>query len=197
MRTAHILALFVLSLSLLPSIADAAPSPGLSVVQAEQVLNGSAHVLSDGARDSGGWAVYGAEPQDAPAAVLAQADGLTLLARPGEARLWQEQAGMTLLVVNAGRSSLSLPASDSRIDIVQEARLPSGEWQVIEHLPQSGCGNSYHDVTLGPGRMWAIAAPRYGGTVAVPLRFRLDLPEQGVVYSNTFTGAVQPSQLRR
>lgn len=102
--------------------------------------------------------------------------------------------GMPVLIVNGSSETLHLDASDSRLYMVQEALNEAGEWVPVEHLPQSWCGNSRHQVSLRTGQYWEFAAPKYTGTFTTKLRVALDLPGGQTIYSNVYPGAVNVEQ---
>lgn len=116
-----------------------------------------------------------------------------LLAEPEVVMPQGKQQGMRLTLVNATGKPLAFSACDSRLSIVQEAIDDKGVWRSVESLPSSFCGNSYHRLTLEPGKFWAFAAPRYQGEHKIRLRFRIDVPA-GPVYSNEFEGSVNLTQ---
>ena len=72
--------------------------------------------------------------------------------------------------------------------------MSEGEWQAIEYLPGSWCGNSYHSVYLKPKHYWSFVAPRYSGSIQTELRFKLQLSPEQILYSETYVGGVQPEQ---
>jgi hypothetical protein len=120
--------------------------------------------------------------------------GLWLLAQPTVATKLDGKRGMRLLLVNQTGVLLLFTASDSRLPIVQEALDESGQWQPIEYLPSSWCGNSRHRVFLAPGYFWEFGAPRYQGSLATKLRFSLALEDGAKMTSNVFEGSVNPEQ---
>ncbi len=120
---------------------------------------------------------------------------LYLLALPDiSAPFAGQYRGMTLLLVNSTSKTLAFDASDSRLSIVQEARIDNGEWMPIEYLPSSWCGNSYHRVFLPAGQYWSFIAPRYTGPQPAKLRFRLDRGQDEPLISNVFDGSIHPEQ---
>lgn len=118
-----------------------------------------------------------------------------LLAQPTVVTEFAGTKGMRLVLVNATKDIIAFNACDSRLNIVQEAKNESGNWEPIEYLPDSWCGNSYHRVFLGPGEYWAFPSPRYNGTFPTTLRFRLmDDSDKTLFVSNEFKGNVNPEQ---
>ncbi|MBP6632168.1 MAG: hypothetical protein KBG28_26880 [Kofleriaceae bacterium] len=105
--------------------------------------------------------------------------------------------GFRVVLVNPTGQGLEVPASDSRLPIVHEARDPSGAWRAIEYLPSSWCGNSRHTLTLPPGQYWEFTAPRYTGTLATEVRLVLSFDSDTgttVVRSAPFPGRINPAQ---
>ena len=107
--------------------------------------------------------------------------------------LAEKYIGMKLHLINATRKKIAFEAQDSRLAIIQEALDENGEWKPVEYLPSSWCGNSYHQVFLGPNEYWSFAVPRYAGSFKTKLRFKLE----GVnpIYSNEFEGSINKEQL--
>jgi hypothetical protein len=74
-----------------------------------------------------------------------------------------------------------------------------GQWNDIEYLPSSWCGNSYHHVKLAPGSYWSFVMPVYEGEIKTKLRAELDHigddRECGkTIYSNEIEGSINPAQ---
>lgn len=101
---------------------------------------------------------------------------------------------MRLVLVNTTGETIAFDASDSRLSIIQQAKDADGNWQPIEYLPQSWCGNSYHQVFLPAGEFWSFAAPRYEGEIKTTLRFVLLENGEPVLISNEFEGSVNAAQ---
>jgi len=125
---------------------------------------------------------------------------LMLVAFPrNEVPFREEYQGMEVILVNTSGEVQAFNAADSRLPIVREALAPEGlegegEWQPIEYLPSSFCGNSYHRVFLEPRHQWSFSAPVYDGTVETQMRFALRLESGEMLYSNAFPGLVNPEQ---
>jgi hypothetical protein len=117
-----------------------------------------------------------------------------LLAEPEFVMDFGKSKGMRLLLVNAAQDAITFQGCDSRLSLVQEALDKDRQWKPIEYLPSSWCGNSYHRLTLGPGDYWAFAAPRYRGSFATKLRFRLSERKGPQLVSNEFDGSINPEQ---
>ncbi|HET6202734.1 MAG TPA: hypothetical protein VFI25_08015 [Planctomycetota bacterium] len=137
-------------------------------------------------------------PGPVPGYVRVRPGGVRVVARIDDLTGFRGRyRGMRVLVVNAGRERVSFDAQDSRIDLLQEARVEKGEWKPIEYLPSSWCGNSYHRVFLDPGECWTLSAPRYEGVLRARFRLRLDRRGEPPVYSEEFEGSVNPEQFTK
>lgn len=124
---------------------------------------------------------------------------ISLIAKPDQGTVFDgKYKGLRVLLVNGTNERTAFPASDSRLSIVQEALDKDGKWTPIEYLPSSWCGNSYHNVFLGPKQFWEFAAARYTGKFKTKLRFRMHWPksesEKLTIYSNEFNGSVNAKQ---
>jgi hypothetical protein len=106
----------------------------------------------------------------------------------------EKYTGLHVRLVNGAKKTAVIPASDSRISLVQEAQDTDGTWKEIEYLPSSGCGNSYHNVYLEPKHYWEFTAPRYSGPQKTKLRFKLTLAPDRVLHSPAYEGGIHPQQ---
>lgn len=106
----------------------------------------------------------------------------------------KKYTGLLVRLVNGGKKTAAISASDSRISLVQEAQDTDGTWKEIEYLPSSWCGNSYHSVYLDPNHYWEFTAPRYSGPQKTKLRFKLTVADDRVLYSPTYEGGIHPAQ---
>ena len=117
---------------------------------------------------------------------------------------------MTIFVANPTNDTINFNAQDRRLYMKMQALDKNGEWRYIEYLPSSWCGNSYHTTYLSPGRYWSFAAPVYQGSFETRLRVQLEVivgnathqmfehnKNTRLVYSNEFTGSVNPGQFWR
>ena len=131
-----------------------------------------------------------------PEGLAVAPDALQLVARTGELLAFEEKyRGFALYLVNATREKAGFVAQDSRLDVVMEAVDPDGRWRPLEWLPHSWCGNSYHGVSLSPGRAFRFAVPEYAGPLETRARFRMDRGRDGEpLYSNEFSVRVDPRQ---
>lgn len=106
----------------------------------------------------------------------------------------EKYTGLHVRLVNGGKKTAVIPASDSRISLVQEALGTDGRWKEIEYLPSSWCGNSRHNVYLEPKHYWEFTAPRYSGPQKTQLRFKLTLAPDRVLHSPAYEGGIHPEQ---
>jgi hypothetical protein len=135
-------------------------------------------------------------PKEAAAKDLPKGKHVALVAHAEQVvRYGQHSRGIRMVLVNGTDEAVRLPACDSEIRVIQEARDASGNWRPIESVPESFCGNSYHVVTLKPGHLWELAAPKYAGALKTKLRFVLKGKE--MIYSNEFDGSIDPGQFER
>jgi hypothetical protein len=171
-----------------------------NAVKVDYMLRGYFHAGSPVSEGLGGHAGSHNMPQPIGAieSDLAAADGLHVLARLDEGRPFSKHYdGFRVIVANASPQPLRFAAQDSRLDIVHEALDPKGTWAPIEYLPSSGCGNSYHTLTLPAQTYWEFTAPHYEGDFATRLRIRVALPDgdgERVTYSNEFPGRINGGQ---
>lgn len=126
-----------------------------------------------------------------------EGNGLYLLAQPEVVtHLGPDQPGMRLVLVNMTDKTLWFGASDSTLEISQEAEDAHGNWRPIDHHERSWCGNSFHSVAIERRQYWVFATPRPRGPTKTNLRFRLDLEDGSKVYSNTFPGSIHRAHFR-
>lgn len=106
----------------------------------------------------------------------------------------KKYSGVLVRLVNGGKKTAVIPASDSRLSLVQEAQDTDGTWKEIEYLPSSWCGNSYHSVYLEPKNYWEFTTPKYSGPQKTKLRFKLTLEKGRMIYSSAYEGGIHPEQ---
>ncbi|MCC3159438.1 hypothetical protein LJ737_19510 [Hymenobacter sp. 15J16-1T3B] len=149
----------------------------------------------------GGWADSGNRPRLVGAAE----------AGPRTLRVTVDAAASTsggpashrLRIINGSTDTVLFGAQDSQLSLNLQALDRQGQWQDIEYVPRSWCGNSYHTVFLAPDQYWQLTAPVYTGEFATKLRAKLlrqDPQNPGntlAVYSNEFEGRVNPGQFGR
>ncbi|MBR9860013.1 WG repeat-containing protein [bacterium] len=117
--------------------------------------------------------------------------------------------GYTTFLFNQSKDTAIFNAEDSRLAIKVQAIDAEGEWSDIEYLPHSWCGNSMHLLELPPGQCWKFVVPVYQGDFNTKLRivlitskkidgrWKLSEEESEFIYSNTFSGSVNPAQFWR
>lgn len=121
------------------------------------------------------------------------------------ARFKEKYTGITAYVYNAGTDTLEIDVQDSRLYLVMQALNPKGEWQDIEYCPSSWCGNSYYDTNLNPDEFLKFTIPVHDGDLPATLRMAFTWKrkwkkgqlETKTVYSNTFSGKINPGQFWR
>jgi hypothetical protein len=108
--------------------------------------------------------------------------------------------GYKLFVSNTTRDTVQFDAQDSRLNMKLQAQNDKGEWQDIEYLPGSWCGNSYHTIDLEPKAYWGFTIPNYQGRFKTKIRIELeyndnvDPQQKKLVYSNVINGSINPGQ---
>jgi|SRR5579872_6700645 len=184
--------LMIVYLQAAPGVAD----DRLEDVRATAMLRSEYSVCSLHSGGGYGHLVAGNLPKNVSDKEWLDGNKLALVVRPSEVqRYGQHLRGMRLILVNGTKDVVRLHACDSRIRIVQEAQDATGKWRPIEYLQGSGCGNSYHFVSLDPGQYWEIVAPRYTGRLKTKVRFILQ--DEETIYSNEFDGTIDPDQFVR
>lgn len=112
----------------------------------------------------------------------------------------QQFAGMPLFISNTTRDTVRFNAQDHLLYMTLQALDTKGQWRDIEYLPNSWCGNSYHQVELEPNAGWGFIIPAYQGENTTLMRAKLlyidkDHPKKSkVVYSNEIRAGVNPAQ---
>lgn len=145
-----------------------------------------------------GFAKSGNPPKAITAGMQVPPKAVSLIALPNESAIFNDAfKGIKVVLVNTTPETLALSASDSRVEIIQEAQDVTGEWRPIDYLPSSWCGNSYHHVFLEQNQYWEFVAAEFTGTLKTKLRFRLSgliANADRVIYSNQFDGMINPEQ---
>ena len=103
-------------------------------------------------------------------------------------------AGIKVYVVNMTDKKIRVPAQDGRIYLKRQVHYQE-EWQDIEYLPSSWCGNSYHSVYIDPNEYWDFTAPCLEGNIPATFRFQL-MAEGQLIFSNQFEGSFNKEQLK-
>jgi hypothetical protein len=102
--------------------------------------------------------------------------------------------GYKLYIVNKSDSIVKLLASDSRLSVVAQAFIDD-EWQDIEYLPSSWCGNSYHYVTIKPNSYWEFNVPKFTGKLKTKLRYKLTVNKKLSIYTSEVVARINRKQL--
>lgn len=190
---------FAPSLAGAPDAAPLAPQTGLvSLVPAAAPRVETRALRTESARagsvphedDFGGFGPSDNRPR---AAAIARTGGLFLAIDPTAAPLRDGHAAVRVHLANGSDADIVLPALDSHVGIVQQARL-DGHWVPIEAQATTSCGNSCHRLRLPAGSLWTFDLPRYDGDVAVELRFAMDGPS-GEIVSASFIGGLTEAQV--
>ena len=134
----------------------------------------------------GGFGVGGSKPQEFTSAVkkvVKQGEVNIYIETSEIVPFWNKYEGYTVYLINGTDSTSAFPASDSRLSIIAEVKqAEKDEWQAVEYLPSSWCGNSYHTVFLRQGEFWQFECPKYSGKIPVKLRFRLRTEQGKYIY---------------
>lgn len=99
-----------------------------------------------------------------------------------------------LYLGNKTDTILVLNGSDSRLDVIAEV-YHNRRWKAIEYLPNSGCGNSYHQMYLKQNEYWEFIVPKFSGKIKTKLRYRLRLADNRFVYSNEINTSIHKNQM--
>jgi hypothetical protein len=114
--------------------------------------------------------------------------------------------GYNLYIVNKSKKIVKIEACDSRLPVVAEVFIDD-KWQPIEYLPQSWCGNSYHEVGLNKNEYWKFNVPKYDGKIKTKIRYKLDMSsrynrdtdntgKEKFIYSNEVETKINKEQLK-
>ncbi len=129
---------------------------------------------------------------------------LNLIVNPSDKGKYLETFdGIKLYIANTTKDTLFFAAQDSRLYLKIQAKDIDGEWKDIEYTPSSWCGNSYHTLFLPPTYFWEFTTPVYQGEFNTLLRAQLlykghkKQKEDHIIYSNEFSGGVNPGQFWR
>lgn len=108
----------------------------------------------------------------------------------------EEFNGYDFFIANNTSTVIKLDASDSRLAVIAEAYVDK-QWQSIEYLPSSWCGNSYHQVYLNPGEYWQFQVPKFDGKMDSKIRYKLTLGKGDYIYSNEIVAKINRQQLTK
>lgn len=115
----------------------------------------------------------------------------------------EKYSAMKLYIANTTLDTFYFDAQDSRLYLKLQAQDKYGNWNDIEYLPSSWCGNSYHSLFLPPDYHWVFVIPIFEGEYKTKLRAELlykahsDDKTEKTLYSNEFEGSINPGQFWR
>lgn len=151
--------------------------------------------------DSGGWYVSRNTPKPITETKTFGNNRLSVTIDAGKVVAFNKNTdGFNLFVANTTSDTIRFNAQDSRLYMTLQAIDQTGNWNDIEYLPSSWCGNSYHQIALEPGAYWTFTIPDYDGEFATKIRAKLlyvapnDPKNQISIYSNEINGHVNPGQ---
>ena len=183
--------------SFLPIVVLAICSHAKALIPFETETMISGYCIAGSRKDDkalGGYYRASNEPKKITEGIPGTDGEIALIALPDdEVPFGKKYKGFRLLLVNRTAKEVSLPASDSRLPIICEARDQDGEWKPIEYLPSSWCGNSHHSAYLPSGHYWEFSVPVYSGSFKTKLRYA----DRGSFYSNEFDGSINPAQFKK
>ena len=99
-----------------------------------------------------------------------------------------------LYLNNSGKDTIYIPRVSTSIPIIQQAKNMKGEWQDIENFYKTSTIKKSHYLVLAPGEFQVFASPVFKGSFKTVLRFKLELFDNKVVYSNQYNGYINPGQ---
>lgn len=106
-----------------------------------------------------------------------------------------------IYIANTTQSPQLFQCQDYTLYLKMQALNNSGQWQDIEYLPSSWCGNSYYEDTLPAMSYWEFVFPVYSGIFKTKVRFKLsgiyNLNSVYDIYSEEFEGNINPAQFWR
>lgn len=98
-----------------------------------------------------------------------------------------------LYLVNNSNERICFPAQDSRLYLKMQAKNVFGSWNDIEYIPNSWCGNSYHEICLEKGEFWEFPSLQFKGRHKTKFRYKLEMDENDL-FSNEIDGYVNNGQ---
>ncbi|MBL8064859.1 MAG: hypothetical protein JNM34_03260 [Chthonomonadaceae bacterium] len=110
---------------------------------------------------------------------------LTLIVKKNECCGSGAECPQILILANGTSENVWLPAFDSLLPIVRQAKDSSGTWRNIEYRLYPDCGNSYHRVALGAKRAFVWDVPTTSGPISTKSRYVVYLGKDEV-FSNEF-----------
>lgn len=161
-------------------------------------------------RDLGGFGGSDNEPQPISKKNNFPENKLSVIVTPNlKDTIFHNYVGMNVFIANTSKHQFDFNAQDSRLYMKVQALDQKGQWQDIEYLPSSWCGNSYHILSLESKKFWTFLTPVYEGDFKTKLRIELKYidPEDKsenrwdkkeiTIYSNEYEGSINPGQLWR
>lgn len=98
-----------------------------------------------------------------------------------------------LYLVNNTDENICFPAQDSRLYLKMQAKNIIGHWQDIEYIPNSWCGNSYHEMCIDKETFWEFPSLQFKGRHKTKFRYKLEHGEKEI-FSNEVEGYVNNGQ---
>ena len=164
----------------------------------------SAHKKEYSVLGGGGYSLSGELPNENTKKHKFPENRFSLIVRTNERTNFKNHiAGYKTYIVNSTENTVYFQAEDSRLKMLIEALNENGNWQNIEHLPESFCGHSPHILDLPANHHWELKIPQYAGAFKTKLRvklvYKIDLESNktAVIYSNEFNGSINPAQFWR
>jgi hypothetical protein len=160
---------------------------------------------------SGGWSISDNFPKKVEMSEGIVSGKLQLIVDTTRKSIFEnEYTGFSVFVINTTDSTMVFEAQDSRLNMKIQAKTKQGIWKDIEYLPNSWCGNSYHNLELPSGYYWSFIAPKHEGALETVMRISLEYAVSynlvdnrsyeltiGTLYSNEFLGSVNNGQFWR
>jgi hypothetical protein len=145
-------------------------------------------------KESGGWYVNDNEAKPIKSKFTKEGTYL-LIDEQAYTQILDTFLANRLYLVNNSEEKNCFTAQDSRLDIVMQAKNYLGIWRDIEYLPQSWCGNSFHEICLNKNQFWEFPSPIFEGKYKTKLRYKLTTPSKTIL-SNEIGGYINPGQFR-
>lgn len=103
--------------------------------------------------------------------------------------------GMSVYIANTTSTPFEFFASDSRLEMVIQAKDEKGKWNDILYIPRSSCGNSLHTLHLPKNEHWEFTMSIFDGSFETEIRIKLTPEFNGKqYYSNSIKAKVNPGQ---
>lgn len=143
-------------------------------------------------KESNGWYVSENEPQKIDKKILDKEVFLQI--DENEFTLVEDKfIANKLYLVNNSSKEICLPAQDSRLNLKMQAKNIFGSWSDIEYIPNSWCGNSYHEICIEHGELWEFPSLQFKGRHKTKFRYKLEYGENELI-SNEIEGYVNNGQ---